>query len=323
MSFTGASLWHYRHLQLLVGAGVAVAVAVLAGALLVGTSVRASLRDLALQRLGTTDLAISTSTSFGSRLGAAMVIAAPDAVGQTTSLIAVAGTVSHATSGRIAAGVQVYGVDDTFWTFHGVAPVPLSGREAAVSERLAAELGAADTDALIIRASGPSDIPLATLQGRRDNAGARIRVTKVRTLEASAHGRVRPAARARARRRRVRASLAAAAGTADPRPGEHDSGAAHEAGGGVGARPRTGRGRADGLAGRRCLARPRRAHPPRPRRSRHGARRPRGLHQRRRRGARAGRPESRAASRRPGAHLRRQRDSHRGSGHPVLDGDRD
>ena len=188
MSYTSASLWHYRHLQLLVGAGVAVAVAVLAGALLVGTSVRASLRDLALQRLGTTDLAISTSTSFGSRLGAAMVIAAPDAVGQTTSLIAIAGTVSHATSGRIAAGVQVYGVDDTFWTFHGVAPVPMSGREAAVSERLAAELGAADTDALIIRASGPSDIPLGTLQGRRDDAGVRIRVTKVRTLEATRMG---------------------------------------------------------------------------------------------------------------------------------------
>ena len=40
----------------------------------------------------------------------------------------------------------------------------------------------------IIRASGPSDIPLATLQGRRDDAGARIRVTKVRTLEAARMG---------------------------------------------------------------------------------------------------------------------------------------
>ena len=126
---------------------MAVAVAVLAGALLVGASVRASLHELALQRLGTTDLAISTATSFSSRLGAAMVVAAPDTVGQTTSLIAVAGTVSHAATGRVAAGVQVYGVDETFWAFHGVPPVVLSGREAAVSERLASELGAADGDA--------------------------------------------------------------------------------------------------------------------------------------------------------------------------------
>ena len=56
--------------------------------------------------------------------------------------------------------MQIYGVDDAFWTFHGVPPVPLTGREAAVSERLAAELGAANGDALILRASGPSDIPL-------------------------------------------------------------------------------------------------------------------------------------------------------------------
>ena len=52
MSLIGASLRHYRGLHALVIGGVAVAVAVLAGALLVGSSVRASLRDLALLRLG-------------------------------------------------------------------------------------------------------------------------------------------------------------------------------------------------------------------------------------------------------------------------------
>jgi ABC-type antimicrobial peptide transport system permease subunit len=185
---TRASLWHYRHLHVLVAAGVAIAVAVLAGALLVGASVRASLRDLVLQRLGATDLVVSTATSFNGRLGAAMAVAAPDTVGQTASLIVVPGTVTHAETGRVAANVQVYGVDNGFWNFHGVPSVPLTGREAAVSESLAAELGAADGDALIVRASGSSDIPLATLQGRRDDAGVRIRLTKARTLEASRMG---------------------------------------------------------------------------------------------------------------------------------------
>jgi hypothetical protein len=185
---TRASLWHYRYLQLLVAAGVAVAVAVLAGALLVGASVRASLRDLVLQRLGAADLVVSTATSFNGRLGAAMAVAAPDTVSQTASLIAVPGTVTHAESGRVMAHVQIYGVDDSFWGFHGVPSVPLTGREAAVSESLAAEVGAADGDALIVRASGPSDIPLATLQGRRDDAGVRIRVTKARSLSASRMG---------------------------------------------------------------------------------------------------------------------------------------
>ena len=103
MALTRASLWHFRYLHLLVCLGVAVAVAVLAGALLVGSSVRASLRALAGQRLGSADIAISTTTSFSTRLGAAMAIAAPDTISGTSSLIAVSGTVAHAASGRMAA----------------------------------------------------------------------------------------------------------------------------------------------------------------------------------------------------------------------------
>jgi hypothetical protein len=163
-------------------------VAVLAGALLVGASVRASLRDLALQRRGATDVAVSTATSFAARLGAAMTVAAPDTIRQTASLVATTGTASHADSGRAASHVQVYGVDDTFWSFHGVQPVPLSAREAAISESLAREIGAADGDAIVLRVSGPSEIPLGTLQGRRDDGGARIRVTVSRTLEAGRMG---------------------------------------------------------------------------------------------------------------------------------------
>ena len=188
MSMTRASLWHYRALHVLVAAGVAVAVAVLAGALLVGVSVRASLRDLALQRLGATDLAVSTPTSFSQRLGGGMAVAAPDTVRATAGLIAVPGTVTHTTSGRVAAKVQIYGIDDAFWAFHGVANVPLSGRESALSESLAAELGAASGDALVLRVSGPQDIPLGTLQGRRDDGGTRVRVTLARTLAADRLG---------------------------------------------------------------------------------------------------------------------------------------
>ena len=50
------SLRHYRRTNLAVIAGVATAVAVLAGALMVGDSVRTSLRQLAVSRLGNVDL---------------------------------------------------------------------------------------------------------------------------------------------------------------------------------------------------------------------------------------------------------------------------
>ena len=63
-----ASLKHFRGLHALVIAGIAVAVAVLAGALLVGSSVRASLRDLALARLGATELVLSSTGFFRAAL---------------------------------------------------------------------------------------------------------------------------------------------------------------------------------------------------------------------------------------------------------------
>ena len=62
------SLTYYWRTNLVVVFGVATAVAVLAGALLVGDSVRASLRDLFLQRLGKTDYVISATGFFREQL---------------------------------------------------------------------------------------------------------------------------------------------------------------------------------------------------------------------------------------------------------------
>lgn len=66
--FIIASLRHHRRIHVAVALGVAVATAVLTGALLVGDSVRGSLRDLTLQRLGRIDSALVTGHFFGSTL---------------------------------------------------------------------------------------------------------------------------------------------------------------------------------------------------------------------------------------------------------------
>src|SRR6266404_6221710 len=62
------NLTYYWRTNLAVILGVATAVAVLAGALLVGDSVRGSLADLVLQQLGRTDYAIVSSEFFQGRL---------------------------------------------------------------------------------------------------------------------------------------------------------------------------------------------------------------------------------------------------------------
>ena len=103
-------------------AGVATAVAVLSGALLVGDSVRGSLRDLVLQRLGRTDRVVASSGFFREAL--ADDIRADPAFStagfeNVCPIIASEGLVRDQASGRRASRVQVYGIDDRFWRFHG------------------------------------------------------------------------------------------------------------------------------------------------------------------------------------------------------------
>src|SRR5262245_32012620 len=62
------NLTHFWRTNLAVILGVATAVSVLAGALIVGDSVRASLRDLALSRLGKADFVITAPGFFREQL---------------------------------------------------------------------------------------------------------------------------------------------------------------------------------------------------------------------------------------------------------------
>ena len=63
-------LTYYWRTNVAVVLGVATAVAVLAGALLVGDSVRGSLRDRVLQRLGRADIVVLSSGFFREALAA-------------------------------------------------------------------------------------------------------------------------------------------------------------------------------------------------------------------------------------------------------------
>ena len=203
------SLTHFWRINLAVVAGVGVAVSVLAGAFLVGTSVRASLRDLALQRLGNVDHVVTAGAFFREALAGEVLVA--DALGGSAAgasppagslaaatavpMIALEGFVTHQESGSRAGGIQVYGVDDRFWAFNrpdrglgsgadgglddagsggGRGPDP---SEVLVSSGLARELGAAAEDTLLVRMQKPSAIPVSSLHGRRDDLGSTMRLS--------------------------------------------------------------------------------------------------------------------------------------------------
>ena len=181
------SLTHFWRTNLAVVVGVAVAVSVLAGALLVGASVRGSLRDIALQRLGQVDHVVTAGLFFREALAEDLLASAPlSDVGVTAApMIALEGFATHQGSGSRAGGIQVYGVDERFWALHGVgdgedAPAP---GVVLVSGGLARELGVVPDDTLLVRVEKPSAIPVGSLHGRRDDLGRtmRLRIREVLT----------------------------------------------------------------------------------------------------------------------------------------------
>src|SRR5450631_1908491 len=135
--------WYWRT-NLAVLLGVATATGVLGGAALVGESVRASLRGLVLERLGNADVVVTRAGFFRQELAEEMRPAG-------APLIVLEGLVAHEPSGKRAAGVQVYGVDERFWKFQGLPGAAPRGREVFLSAALAGELGAAANDAILLR----------------------------------------------------------------------------------------------------------------------------------------------------------------------------
>ena len=164
------NLVYFWRTHLAVFGGVAVAVGVLTGALLVGDSVRGSLRDLFLSRLGNIETVIVANNFFRDEL-------ASDIGADTAPLIAFVGMVTHETSGRRRADVQVYGVDDRFWSFHDVADRELSGRDALVTSSLRDELGSGGGDALLLRVERPSAVARGSLHGLKEDTGRTLRLT--------------------------------------------------------------------------------------------------------------------------------------------------
>ena len=185
------SLWFHARSHLGTGLGAAIAATVLIGALVVGDSVRESLRQLALVRLGRVEAAMFT----GDRLFRAELLGAgsvayvqlnPSEPGQpviaATALQLPAVAVAGGGSAR-ANDVRVHGVDMRFWTF---SPTPPPWRDIApgsvvLNEPLAAQLRVNPGDDILLRVLKPSalsrDAPLAPEENT--STALRLRVQAV------------------------------------------------------------------------------------------------------------------------------------------------
>ena len=144
------SLVFYRRTHITVFLGVVVSTAILVGALVVGDSVRYSLKRLALNRLGGTEFALVSEERFfrvrladdiSARLGREVV-----------PVIQLRGVAVSEGGLHRANRVQVLGVDSRFWAL-GRAAEPSGGigpDEAVVNKQLAAKLGLREGDEFLL-----------------------------------------------------------------------------------------------------------------------------------------------------------------------------
>ena len=162
-------IYYWRvHLGLLLG--TAVATTALTGALLVGDSMRGSLRDLALERLGQIDYALLAAHFFRSDL-------TTELPGGHAPVILLNGSARHTKTQALAAGVQIQGIDVRFAALFPEGgptlrdalkptpgqPFPSLVVSASLQRALGLELG----DEILLSLERPSQTYRESLFGRR------------------------------------------------------------------------------------------------------------------------------------------------------------
>jgi ABC-type lipoprotein release transport system permease subunit len=193
-----ALLYHGRT-QAAVGLGVAAGTAVLTGALLVGDSMRESLRRLTLDRLGRIDEALVADHFFRARLAdelaSARKLDPQSDVAPVILLTVPLGTDDPDHPARVN-HVNLIGCDARFWRLgHGVPAQLPQGLQVLLNEPLAERLGAAAGKAVTggesvsIVLPQSSEVPSESMMGRRRKTIVPQRFTVCGVIPADGLGR--------------------------------------------------------------------------------------------------------------------------------------
>lgn len=187
------SLRYHWRVHLATALCVAVATTALTGSLLVGNSMRASLRDEALRRVGRVEYALIAPRFFREELVAQI---ANTELGVEFAgvcpLIVARGTVQNAGSGASAGRVNVFGVDQRFWDTdqarRGDAKATIEENAILLNESLAHDLGIRPGEDVLVRLPAWNAVPAESLLGRTDRATTSLRLTVGRILPADDPG---------------------------------------------------------------------------------------------------------------------------------------
>ena len=175
-TLAGRSLRHYAKSHLGTLAGAVVAGAVLVGALSVGDSVRGSLREMALARLGSVEFAlVAGDRIFRSALAEDL----QESLGQEVAgVLAILGTASGNGGQTRANEVNLLGVEPDFW---GLARSPtalaIEPGGVALNDALARQLKAKVGDAILFRVPKPSGLSREAPFSPEEDASVAMRLT--------------------------------------------------------------------------------------------------------------------------------------------------
>ena len=180
--------FHFRsHLGTIFGA--AIATAVLTGALLVGDSVRGSLRAMALERLGKIDVALAS----GDRLfRAALAADLQKELGGTsavTALLQLPGSAGKPDGSARANQVQVTGVDDRFWDLAIQSPGAVPDGGIFINDRLARQLKTKKGETILLRVPRVSHLSRDAPLSPEEDATIALRLNVAEVLSDQEFGR--------------------------------------------------------------------------------------------------------------------------------------
>lgn len=178
--------------------GAAIATAVLTGALLVGDSVRGSLRAMALARLGKVDTVLASgdrlfraelARDLWGELGRPTDVPASLRTFDAVAALQVMGTANVPDGSARANQVQVIGVDEKFWGLATKSPGSIPEGSVFVNDRLAAQLKVKPGDTVLLRLPRVSQLSRDAPLAAEEDATAALRLDIARVVSDDEFGR--------------------------------------------------------------------------------------------------------------------------------------
>jgi ABC-type lipoprotein release transport system permease subunit len=169
------SIWYFRKQHFAVFLGTLVSTAVLTGALIIGDSVRYSLRSLVEKRLGKTEMVLNTGgrfvrTALANELASKLEMPA-------SPLLMLQGIAANTDINIKVNNAQIIGIDSSFNQF-SPAPLPaLKVEEALISENAARKLELKVGDEFLLQVRNADIIPLNTPLVPENNPSVSLRVS--------------------------------------------------------------------------------------------------------------------------------------------------